>query len=180
MSKYASQTLEELFQQCFYDVYATRLQGGAAEPLYQPAGTEGDCAVIYYREDYFASALHEVAHWCIAGDQRRLELDYGYWYHPDGRNPAQQLAFERAEQEPQALEWHFALACDWPFRLSSDNLAAVSTPGEAFPAAVSHQAQRYCERGLPRRGEQFRAILARHFGGNPEPAADAFSPAGLS
>ena len=175
MSKYCGQTLEELFQQCFYGVYATRLQGGAAEPLYQPASPGDECAVIYYREDYFASALHEVAHWCIAGDQRRLELDYGYWYHPDGRNPAQQLAFERAEQEPQALEWHFALACDWPFRLSCDNLAAVSTPGHPFSAAVSQQAQRYCEHGLPPRGEQFRARLAGHFGGKLLPGVDAFS-----
>jgi elongation factor P hydroxylase len=179
LNSHASQTLEELFQQCFYDTYATRLRGGVAEPLYQPASTSDGCAVIYYREDYFASALHEVAHWCIAGVRRRRVPDYGYWYHPDGRSPEQQRAFERAEQLPQALEWHFALACDWPFRISNDNLAEDPLPGQAFAAAVSVQARRYCESGLPARAEQFRAALARHFGGSRAPSADSFGIAGL-
>ena len=97
--------LEQVFMRCFGSSLCTRLQGGAAEPLYQPATLEGDYHVLYYRADYFASALHEVAHWCIAGEIRRQQTDFGYWYAPDGRSPAQQRAFERVECRPQALEW---------------------------------------------------------------------------
>ena len=57
--------IEEVFADCFYEDYGTRLQGGASEPLYRPSS--GGDAVIFYREDFAASALHEVAHWCIAG-----------------------------------------------------------------------------------------------------------------
>ena len=48
--------------------------GGALEPLYRPA-TSIAPATLYFREDYPASALHEIAHWCIAGTQRRSQED---------------------------------------------------------------------------------------------------------
>ena len=32
-------------------------------PYYEP----GTPSVIYFREDFDRSALHEVAHWCVAG-----------------------------------------------------------------------------------------------------------------
>ena len=116
-------TLEQVFRDCFYATHRTRLVGGAAEPLYLPA-QEGRDAMIFYREDYPASALHEVAHWCIAGPARRELEDYGYWYAPDGRSAEQQRAFERVEVRPQAVEWHLALASGVAFTVSADNLAA--------------------------------------------------------
>jgi elongation factor P hydroxylase len=97
--------------------------------------------LLWYREDYFASALHEVAHWCIAGEQRRQQLDFGYWYAPDGRSPEQQGAFEAVEYKPQALEWFFSLACGYRFRLSADNLGM---PGGEMPDASEFRG-RVCE-----------------------------------
>ncbi len=38
------------------------------------------------RTDFFASALHEISHWCVAGKARREQVDFGYWYCPDGRD----------------------------------------------------------------------------------------------
>ena len=66
--------VEQVFNDCFAHSCNTRLCGGADEPLYQPAATPAGFHALYYRGDYFASALHEVAHWCIAGAQRRHTL----------------------------------------------------------------------------------------------------------
>ncbi len=164
--------IEQAFADCFYDDYRTRLQGGAAEPLYRPGG-DGD-AVIYYREDFAASALHEVAHWCIAGDGRRQLEDYGYWYAPDGRNLEQQRAFELVEVRPQAVEWHLALAAGVPFQVSVDNLDAPAGEGDTFAFAVRDQARRFCRQPLPARAAEFRAALARHFRGIAAPTPGQF------
>src|SRR5690606_16580490 len=94
----------------------------AQEPLYQPDATVDGIHLLYYRADYFASALHETAHWCIAGEARRRLTDFGYWYAPEGRSAAAQRSFEEVESRPQALEWLFSQACAYPFRISVDNL----------------------------------------------------------
>lgn len=148
-----------LFNRVFAESHRTRLQGGAEEPLYRPAG--GDCPwnwVIFTR-DYFASALHEVAHWCIAGRERRRQVDYGYWYAPDGRDQQQQRAFEQVEVKPQALEWIFSRAAGFRFHISADNLDGQVTVSDGFKRAVWRQAQRYCREGLPGRAGRFAAAL---------------------
>ncbi len=71
---------------------------------------------------FFNSALHEISHWSIAGDKRRLLPDLGYWYAPDGRTAEQQALFEQVEIKPQAIEWLFATAFGRKFRVSLDNL----------------------------------------------------------
>ena len=124
-SKFSCQQLEAVFHDCFFEAFNTRLVGGADEPLYQPAALPGQAHLLHYREDYFASALHEVAHWCIAGERRRGLVDFGYWYAPDGRSAAQQRDFEAVEYKPQALEWHFARACGYRFRISLGNLDGI-------------------------------------------------------
>jgi len=162
----ASRRLEKVFDHCFSDCECTRLCGGAPEPFYRPAGADDACNVLHYREDYVASALHEVAHWCIAGAERRRLPDFGYWYLPDGRNPAQQRAFERVEYRPQALEWFFSKACGHRFRLSVDNLHAAGTLPEIgeFAGLVLAQARRWQDEGLPSRAARFYFALCREFG----------------
>ena len=103
VEQYDSSRLEAVFNQCFQEGYRTRLYGGAEEPLYQPATASDSYHALRYRADYFASALHEIAHWCIAGRQRRLLSDFGYWYTPEGRSSDQQRAFEDVLQ--QAGSW---------------------------------------------------------------------------
>jgi elongation factor P hydroxylase len=158
--------LEAVFDACFAGSHRTRLEGGADEPLYQPALASGQYHLIRYREDFFASALHEVAHWCIAGPQRRLQTDFGYWYAPDGRTAAQQRAFERVECAPQALEWFFAKACGHPFRVSLDNLEEPAATGghERFRHMVLQRADDWQKQGLPQRAAQFYRALCREFG----------------
>ncbi len=64
----------ETFNRCFAQFH-TKLVGGASEPLYEP---DEPIARVYFREDYASSALHEVAHWRIAGADRRQQPDYGW------------------------------------------------------------------------------------------------------
>lgn len=149
-----------LFNDLFAGDLNTRLIGGALEPLYQPSDPLCSFHRIFFTRDYFASALHEVAHWCVAGPARRLRVDYGYWYEPDGRSAEQQSLFERVEVKPQALEWIFAKAAGQPFRVSADNLAAGAAPSQAFREAICAQARRYCTSGLPRRAALFAQGLA--------------------
>lgn len=162
-----AERLESVFASCFATRFNTRLHGGADEPLYQPTRHQGEVNTIYYRADYFASALHEVAHWCIAGAARRTQVDFGYWYAPDGRTGAQQKAFEAVEFKPQALEWLFARACGSHFKLSVDNLDPES--GEipdtsSFRLRVYRQATVWQEQGLPQRATDFYVGLCREFG----------------
>lgn len=152
--------LEILFNRCFSTTCRTVLCGGAEEPLYTPA-TAYTAACIAYREDFVASALHEVAHWCIAGKARLQQVDYGYWYAPDGRSPSEQVAFERVEARPQALEWIFAQSCGAPFRLSLDNLCGDIGPRGClrFADAVAQEAEAFRSGSLPLRARRFYLAL---------------------
>lgn len=164
--------LEQVFNACFAATCRTLLAGGAEEPLYEPASADGDFHLLHYRLDYFASALHETAHWCIAGEQRRLLTDFGYWYAPDGRNAQQQRAFEAVEYQPQALEWFFSRACSYRFQVSTDNLAAPAgslADDTCFKRKVLEQARAWQRTGLPARAAVFFRALCEEFGTAQEP-----------
>lgn len=163
-SRHQAETLIKVFNELFSSRYNTRLEGGGAEPLYQPMSDTSPAHIITFTRDYFASALHEVAHWCIAGAERRRLEDYGYWYAPDGRTAAQQLLFEQVEVKPQALEWVFSQAAGYRFRLSADNLNGGLGHSPEFRESVWRQAQSYCEQGLPERAVIFVQGVAAEFG----------------
>ncbi len=154
-----------LFDALFLESENTRLVKGGEEPVYLPA--DAGCAEhrVVFRLDYVPSALHEIAHWCIAGPARRLLVDYGYWYDPDGRDAATQREFERLEARPQALEWLLNEACGMRFRPSIDNLDGASGDLRAFAAAIAREAAAWCANGLPPRAARLHAALAARFGG---------------
>lgn len=155
--------LEQIFDGLFGGRHRVRLRGGHAEPLYVPE-VGGRPAEIRYRADYFASALHEVAHWSLAGAARRRLPDYGYWYAPDGRDLCAQARFEAVEVAPQALEWLFAEAAGYPFRVSIDNLDAGSVTLLRFQSALNAERERRLRFGLPPRARDFRDALCHHYG----------------
>jgi len=172
------QDVIDIFARCFLQSEQTLLVAGDSEPFYVPAGafppeqaqwlqaqgvTEQAYHRIFFAHGFYASALHEIAHWCIAGAQRRQQFDYGYWYAPDGRDAAQQAAFEQVERKPQALEWLFADAAQFEFQVSVDNLSGIEVDRQAFTAQVAAQKQRYLQQGLPARAAQFRAALAAFY-----------------
>ena len=179
LQTYDSRRLEEVFNRCFLLSENTQLVGGVEEPLYRPAKDEQDQHLLYYREDYFASALHEVAHWCIAGRSRRQLVDFGYWYAPEGRDSQQQRAFESVEVKPQALEWYFAKACGYRFQVSVDNLdpetGALPDTGH-FRERVLAQARYWLDAGLPPRAQLFFEALSESFGTRLMAACLDFQP----
>jgi elongation factor P hydroxylase len=162
--QFDSSCLEKVFNRCFEESYRTRLHGGADEPFYQPATAPSSHHALHYRADFFASALHEIAHWCIAGSQRRLQPDFGYWYTAEGRSLDQQRAFEEVECKPQALEWFFSQACAYRFQLSVDNHALVSLDSSAFKDRVLEQARTWQIIGLSARSAVFYQALCLEYG----------------
>ena len=148
---HCSNDLIMLFNGLFRQPRQTILVRGDDEPEYLPAGS-GPAQVVF-AHGYFSSALHEVSHWCIAGEYRRTLQDYGYWYCPDGRSREQQCAFEQVEVKPQALEWLFALACGWRFHISVDNLAGQGAANpQLFANQVVCQATEYLAQDDPDAG----------------------------
>lgn len=148
--------LEIIFRRCFYASTNTILETGADEPVYLPSGKGEAYNRVISTRDYFSSALHEISHWCIAGEHRRTLEDYGYWYEPDGRDSEMQKKFEQVEVQPQALEWVFSWACAYPFRLSVDNVACPEmTASQSFKEAVLGQARSYAFDGLCGRAKTF-------------------------
>ena len=160
--------LETLFHDTFHADHATVLEGGFEEPLYLP----GLPHRIRYTRDYFRSALHEVAHWCVAGRRRRELEDYGYWYAPDGRDADQQARFLTVEVRPQAFEALFCAACCHGFRVSLDNLNGDPGDAQRFAADVRSLARRLIDQGLPERPRQWVAALERHYQTAHQPLAD--------
>lgn len=158
------QDLITLFENTFFKDYQTRLVKGDSEPVYQPADEKISYHQIVFAHGFFQSALHEVAHWCLAGAERRLLEDFGYWYLPDGRDANQQAKFEQVEIKPQAIEWALTVACGKAFDVSVDNLNGDAEPDRlAFKARVFEQVKVYLEHGYPKRAEQFIAALANYY-----------------
>lgn len=129
---------------------------GDFEPEYFPAENNAP-ARIQFAHGFFNSALHEISHWTIAGEKRRLLPDLGYWYAPDGRTAEQQALFEQVEIKPQAIEWMFSTAFGRPFRVSLDNLTGEGGDGQIFKDHVYAQVQKFFsgESQLPRDAKRF-------------------------
>lgn len=153
-----------LFDTTFYALYNTLLIKGADEPIYIPSSADCHYNQIVFAHGYFASALHEISHWCLAGSSRRLLEDYGYWYIPDGRDHQQQAQFESVEIKPQAIEWALCVASGKNFDVSTDNLLGEGeTDRVAFKALVYKQVLTYLANGFPKDAETFMAVLAKYY-----------------
>ncbi|WP_394203154.1 elongation factor P hydroxylase [Marinagarivorans algicola] len=167
---YDYRDLIQLFDSCFFDKFNTKLVKGQYEPIYIPAGSVVDeyprqnWHQILFAHGFFRSALHEVAHWLVAGAARRHQVDYGYWYQADGRTASEQAIFEQVEVKPQAIEWVLTQACGHAFSVSVDNLEGEATDPLPFKRAVYQQVLALQSTGLNARAERFRWALAQHYG----------------
>ena len=161
---HAVDDLIQLFDDQFCVSHNTRLVWGDDEPVYLPADGDIPFHRIIFAHGYYASALHEIAHWCVAGPERRLRVDFGYWYAPDGRSREQQQQFEQLEIKPQALEWIFNVAAGHRFRVSTDNLSGEGAyDADVFKANVRQEVLWRLREGLPERAGQFtRALIERY------------------
>lgn len=145
------QDLIRIFNRLFRERFNTVLVAGDDEPVYLPADADEPHHRVIFAHGFFSSALHEIAHWCVAGPERRQWVDFGYWYKPDGRTAEEQALFERVEVKPQALEWMFSVAAGHRFHFSADNLAAGLGASDTFKRNVQLQVLAYLECGLPER-----------------------------
>jgi elongation factor P hydroxylase len=163
-----------LFNGLFRKTYGTLLVKGKHEPEYLPANGADNPAQVIFAHGYYASALHEISHWCIAGERRRALHDYGYWYCPDGRTNEQQRAFEQVEIKPQALEWLFSVAAGSRFHISVDNLSGSgAADSSGFRQKVRRQAADYLAGNFPERAGIFFNAL-KHFYGTGAGFAEAW------
>lgn len=140
-----------IFENTFYQSYNTRLIKGEDEPIYLPADQQTPYHQIVFAHGFYASALHEIAHWLVAGEARRLKEDYGYWYCPDGRDKQQQAEFEAVEVKPQAIEWALSVAARFDFNVSVDNLNGEQTCRFDFQARVHQQVLSFLASGFNQR-----------------------------
>lgn len=153
--------IKSAFEKEFGQSHNIRLQGGAEEPLYLPARPGQVHNQLIYTRDYPASALHELAHWCLASTAQLALKDWGHWYTPDGRTAEQQRTFQRAEARVQAIEWLLSLGAGRPFRESSDNLSGEAIDDSDFKDQIYQCALRFCAQGVPERaGQLFDAFAA--------------------
>lgn len=158
------QDLIKLFNTCFESTHNTQLVCGDDEPIYLPANENNPFNTVVFAHGFFSSALHECAHWLIAGEKRRTLIDYDYWYVPDGRTAAQQAAFYLVEVKPQAMEWILSTAARYPFHFSIDNLNGAESDSEPFKLAVQQQVAVYNQEGLPARASIFCQALRDFYG----------------
>ncbi|ULG70833.1 elongation factor P hydroxylase [Marinobacterium sediminicola] len=152
-----------MFDRLFLPTYNTVLVAGDDEPIYLPADAEHAHHRVIFAHGFYASALHEIAHWCVAGPQRRLLEDFGYWYKPDGRSAAEQAEFERVEVQPQAYEWIFNQAAGRKFHFSADNLSAGLGASEEFKQNVLNRVHQLLADGLPPRVQMLVDALREHY-----------------
>lgn len=166
MTEHHYQDLIQIFHDCFFEKYNTRLVKGEDEPVYFPQDEKRPDNELYFAHGYFSSALHECSHWLIAGEKRRKLEDFGYWYVPDGRSAKQQELFQSVEIKPQAIEWILSKAAGCRFRVSIDNLNGEELDTDNFKKNVYSQVKTYCEQALPLRAESFRQALCLFYGIN--------------
>ena len=159
------------FAHCFYELNTLVMRAEdfhGPEPIYLPEA-DNQPAKIGYAHGFVRSLLHEVAHWTVAGKHRRTQIDYGYWYAPDGRSLNEQRAFEAAEVKPQAIEWLCCEALGIGFEPSLDNLHLINSSeragdydgGLSFTRALKDQRERYAggHERLPARAARWIACL---------------------
>ena len=147
-----------VFNQCFAQHYGVEMRGGAHEPLYVPA-TFAKPAELIFREDFPASALHEAAHWCIAGERRRQSMDFAYTYIAAPRSDKEQALFLTAELRTQSLESVFAQAANVVFNPSADNLNCDVSAFACAIAGYRAKTVRWLTVPAGKRAKQFRQAL---------------------
>lgn len=171
---HAYQDLIKIFNDTFVADYNTKLELGGDEPIYLPADDVTPYHRIIFARGFYASALHEIAHWCVAGPQRRLLEDFGYWYEPDGRTEQVQAEFEKVEIRPQAYEWILSMSAGFPFTVSCDNLNGDFEPDRvAFMHKVHAEVTKIFQQGFPLRVKMLSDAL-RAFYQVPELSLDMF------
>jgi elongation factor P hydroxylase len=153
------QILLNLLNDKYLGQFNTQIAGDYNEPFYK-ASANGNPAEIQFSHDYIRSALHELSHWCVAGEDRRKLDDYGYWYAADGRTQQQQDEFFKLEVRPQTIEWAFSIICGVKFEASVDNLNNSVIGVDKFKINLATQMKEHLTVGFSKRVAQIIKLIA--------------------
>lgn len=165
--------LIDIFDSCFFEEFNVRLVKGDDEPIYLPADEQEKFNRIVFAHGYYASGMHEISHWCVAGAERHKLVDFGYWYCPDGRDAQTQSEFEKVEIKPQAYEWLFCAAAGFSFNVSCDNLSGDCEPDRVgFQNKVRLEVLKMLRDGIPPRPARFIKALQSFYNTAPLTAED--------
>lgn len=154
------QALARVFNLRFGERYNVVCVGGFAQPEYLPADQTQGAAQLGYTQDYAASALHEIAHWCIAGTRRLALADFGYDYLPPPRDKRIQQRFFALEYKVQLLEAWFALGTGVRFVASADNFECTQIAYDVFAQKIADALALPSMLKIPLRAQQFTNALA--------------------
>lgn len=152
--------LADAFNLSFGETYNVCCLGGFAQPEYLTAAQTQGPAQLRYTRDYAASALHEIAHWCVAGKPRLAQTDFGYGYLPPPRDNAAQQRFFALEFKVQALEAWFASGTGVRFVASADNFECSDEARTAFAQQIADALQACKLSDIPLRAQAFTIALA--------------------
>ena len=155
--------LANLFNATFETAENTILVATMDEPHYMPHGDDrlGNC--IFYTQDSYTSLMHEVAHWCRAGKERRQLPDYGYWYQAEDRSSEAQALYLQSESKTQALEWIFCVAAGVHVQIIPENQPHSFEPSLEFKKSIYAATLNYLQKGLSDRAERFKQVLLKHY-----------------
>ncbi len=153
--------LLKLLNENYLNQFNTILIGGFSEPFYK-AHKGNISAEIQFAHDYIRSALHELSHWCVAGNERRKVDDYGYWYAEDGRNQQQQDEFFKVEIKPQSIEWALSIVCGIKFEASVDNLNANVDGVDKFEQKLKSELKLYTQNGFSKRVTEIIQVISKY------------------
>jgi elongation factor P hydroxylase len=68
------QDLIHIFNKTFSAHFNTLLVAGESEPIYHPKDQQNPQHRIIFANGFYASALHEIAHWLVAGEKDVYKL----------------------------------------------------------------------------------------------------------
>lgn len=155
--------LATVFNMTFNESEQTILMATDDEPCYLPKDEQYPFNRIYYTKDSYTSLMHEVAHWCRAGKERRQLPDYGYWYQAEDRSPEAQQLYVASESKTQALEWIFCVAAGVCIQIIPENQPYSFKPSLEFRKSIYMAVLHYLQKGLSDRPERFKQALLNYY-----------------
>jgi elongation factor P hydroxylase len=152
-----------LFNSEFTQTDNTIIAESLDEPIYLPRDATHPFNRILYTQGSYTSVLHEISHWCIAGSERRLKIDYGYWYKPESQTLEEAELYKKFEAKTHGIEWIFSIAAGVPFYIIPNNLSAGFEVSQDLKEAVHAATLNYLNSGLPVSAERFKQALLKYY-----------------
>ncbi|XPE56836.1 elongation factor P hydroxylase [Shigella flexneri] len=107
--------------------------------------------VLVFAHGFLASALHEIFTRVSPVKQKREQVDFGYWYCPDGRDAETKGQFEDVEVKPQAFDCVVARGGGFRSTLAATTWKVTLNRTIVFQRRVHAQVMTYLTRGIPSR-----------------------------